>query len=51
MKWREQKLKIKESTAEGNIENEGKASNKLLIKNLAFQATPKDLKELFKEYG
>jgi multiple RNA-binding domain-containing protein 1 len=31
--------------------NESAKSNKLLVKNLAFEATPDDVRELFKQYG
>ena len=31
--------------------NETAKSNKLLVKNLAFEATPDDVRELFKQYG
>lgn len=51
LKKREEKLKVKESGRQADLDNESIQSNKLLIKNLAFQATPKDLKELFKGYG
>ena len=33
------------------MENEEVKSNKLLVKNLAFEATVKDIRELFKTYG
>ena len=33
------------------VENEEAKSNKLLVKNLAFECTPDDVKELFKQYG
>ena len=31
--------------------DESALSNKLLVKNLAFEATPQDVKALFKQYG
>jgi len=33
------------------VENEEAKSNKLLVKNLAFECTADDVKELFKSYG
>ena len=33
------------------VDNEDAKSNKLLVKNLAFEATPNDVRELFKQYG
>jgi multiple RNA-binding domain-containing protein 1 len=48
-KKREQKHSNKED--EAFVDNDDCASNKLLIKNLAFEATKKDLQALFKEVG
>jgi multiple RNA-binding domain-containing protein 1 len=33
------------------VGNESAKSNKLLVKNLAFEATADDVRELFKQYG
>ena len=33
------------------MDNEEVQSNKILIKNLAFEATANDVRELFKQYG
>ena len=48
-KKRLEKLKQKED--EAFVDNDELASNKLLIKNLAFEANRKDIKALFKEAG
>jgi multiple RNA-binding domain-containing protein 1 len=45
-----QKRKDKSELANVEVKEELK-SNKLLVKNLAFEATEKDIKELFKTYG
>ena len=45
------KKRNKEVTMESIAENEEMKSNKLLVKNLAFEATVKDIRELFKTYG
>ena len=50
-KKRVDKLKRKEKAEESFVDNEDMSSNKLLIKNLAFQANKKDIKALFKETG
>jgi RNA recognition motif-containing protein len=39
--------KRKEITKEGIVENEEVKSNKLLVKNLAFESTKNDIRELF----
>ena len=36
---------------EANIENEDVQSEKLLVKNLAFEATPDEVRELFQPFG
>jgi multiple RNA-binding domain-containing protein 1 len=50
-KKRIEKLKRKQKEDESFVDNEDVASNKLLIKNLAFEANKKDIKALFKEVG
>uniref|UniRef100_A0A7S3JCN3 RRM domain-containing protein n=1 Tax=Euplotes harpa TaxID=151035 RepID=A0A7S3JCN3_9SPIT len=50
-KKRLEKLKRKEKTEESFVDNDDMASNKLLIKNLAFEANNKDIQALFKEVG
>ena len=45
------KKRKQEVTMESIAENEEMKSNKLLVKNLAFEATSKDIKSLFKTYG
>jgi multiple RNA-binding domain-containing protein 1 len=34
-----------------NVDNTEAKSNKLMVRNLAFEATADDVKELFKQYG
>lgn len=43
--------KRKDENELGMVGNETAKSNKLLVKNLAFEATPDDVRELFKQYG
>jgi len=43
--------KRKASTELGKTDNEESKSNKLLVKNLAFESTANDIRELFKSYG
>ena len=43
--------KRKNPTKESVVESEEMKSNKLLVKNLAFEATKNDIRELFKSYG
>ena len=43
--------KRKAETELSKVDNEEAKSNKLLVKNLAFEATPADVRELFKQYG
>jgi multiple RNA-binding domain-containing protein 1 len=43
--------KRKASTDLGKTENEDMQSNKLIVKNLAFESTANDIRELFKSYG
>lgn len=48
---RQAKANRKEKQAEDFVDDEDMASTKLLIKNLAFEATKKDIQSLFKEAG
>jgi multiple RNA-binding domain-containing protein 1 len=41
----------KETTELGKVGNEEAKSNKLMVKNLAFEATTDDVKELFKQFA
>lgn len=50
-KKRAEKLKRRQKGDEDYADNDELASTKLLIKNLAFEATKKDLQSLFKEAG
>ena len=43
--------KRKQQTELAVVDNETAQSNKLLVKNLAFEATSADVKELFQQYG
>ena len=49
------KRKANEMTAQNNeqaeLENEDVQSEKLLVKNLAFEATPDEIRELFQPFG
>jgi multiple RNA-binding domain-containing protein 1 len=52
LKKKEKVLKKRKAPTELSLtENEDAKSNKLIVKNLAFEATDKDLRELFKQYG
>ena len=48
-----QKSKVlkKRTHGEADAEDEEAATNKLMVKNLAFECTPEEVKELFKPYG
>lgn len=50
-KKRLEKLKRKQKDEESFIDNDDLASNKIMIKNLAFEANKKDIMGLFKEAG
>ena len=43
--------KRKEKSEQAIVEKEDMQSNKLMVKNLAFEATEAEIKELFKTYG
>lgn len=43
--------KRKQQTELSLVNNEEAKSNKLMVKNLAFEATPEDVKMLFKPFG
>lgn len=43
--------KRKNETEHGKVDNDDFKSNKLLVKNLAFESTPNDIRDLFKQYG
>ena len=43
--------KRKAVTEMEDVKNEEAKSNKLMVRNLAFESTPEDVKELFKQYG
>lgn len=43
--------KRKAESAHAVVDNEDIKSNKLLVKNLAFECTANDVRELFKQHG
>ena len=43
--------KRKNESAQGVVDNDDIKSNKLLVKNLAFECTANDVRELFKQHG
>jgi len=43
--------KRKNETTHGIVDNDDIKSNKLLVKNLAFECTANDVRELFKQHG
>ena len=43
--------KRKNQTELGTLNNEEAKSNKLMVKNLAFESTADDVRELFKQFG
>ncbi len=48
---KEKPSKKKDKTQEAVADNEELQSTKLMVKNLAFESTEQDIKELFKGYG
>ena len=45
------KKRTHEETEQARVGNEEARSNKIMVKNLAFECTQDEIKELFKPYG